>query len=183
MRHRFQDGRRHGDGQSRPPLRQTSHASSRTLHVLPCRPHTLRNGVKRQDGVLEKLTDEDFTRCIRAIPALANSCYAHMRRTLDWSAEELFKECTQPDECKQAAKQAAISKASLPREDSFRYLFVRADKKPPRSSRAWSRTTYPLDWACAPCLKFRLKRSTDICREAWRQLPTWLLGERPPGWT
>lgn len=46
-------------------------------------PVQLRNGVVRADGVVEKLSDHDFARCMRTIPALTAQCHAIILRSLD----------------------------------------------------------------------------------------------------
>ncbi|PIL28387.1 hypothetical protein GSI_09538 [Ganoderma sinense ZZ0214-1] len=46
-------------------------------------PVRLRDGVARADGVVEKLSDEDFARCMRALPALAVECHATVSRSLN----------------------------------------------------------------------------------------------------
>ncbi|KAI0350420.1 hypothetical protein OH77DRAFT_1463767 [Trametes cingulata] len=145
-------------------------------------PSSLRNGVKRKDGVLERLTDDDFARCMRAIPSMAKESYAHMQRTLEWAGEGLFKECTQPYKCKLAAKEAATS--DLSEQTTIHHLFVRADQRVVLAGSGLIRygPAHSLKWACGPCLVFRLKRSTDLCCGAWRKLPKWFFNEGIEGW-
>ncbi|KAI1786572.1 hypothetical protein LXA43DRAFT_1033238 [Ganoderma leucocontextum] len=45
-------------------------------------PLHLRNGIPREDGTLEKLTDEDYVKCVLALPQLLAKCVADVRRLL-----------------------------------------------------------------------------------------------------
>ena len=57
-------------------------------------PVQLRNGVVRADGVVEKLSDHDFARCMRTIPILAAQCHATVLRSLDVRYSTLPKVCS-----------------------------------------------------------------------------------------
>lgn len=134
-------------------------------------PFQLRNGVRREDGTLERLSDEDFVRCMNAIPLMTRENCDHLRRILDHDDGVQPEGCSDPDKCAKGAKEAvqAFGRHTL----SLTHLFLRVDKRAGPGG-TYSRVDEYLSWACAACCKQHLETSTRMCHEAWKNLPQWL---------
>lgn len=57
----------------------------------------LRNGVTREDGSIERLTDEDFERCFDAIPRLTEAAKKIIEETYDSKRARTFRDCVHKD--------------------------------------------------------------------------------------
>ncbi|KAI0750314.1 hypothetical protein C8Q80DRAFT_1167412 [Daedaleopsis nitida] len=71
-------------------------------------PLHLRNGVRREDGELERLSDEDYMRCIRAIPVIREKSYQLVHDLLVSHHTSLFSplsSCTQKQHCQAIFKE------------------------------------------------------------------------------
>lgn len=142
-------------------------------------PLQLRNGVARDGGTLEKLSDEDCVRCMNAIPAMTGEVFKHLQRTLQWTEDTQPQGCADVEKCKEAAKNAAVAAWEHP--ISLKHLFLRADKRGRPRARPYG-PGHCLTWACPACRAQRLEHSTRMCRLAWLCLPTWLSLQPLQGW-
>lgn len=142
-------------------------------------PLKLRNGVQREDGALEKLSDEDFVRCMDAIPVMTREHCSHLQRILDHANGVQPEGCSNPEKCAEGAKKGVQAVGRCPL--SLTHLFLRADKRAGPHT-YYSRVDDYLSWACAECRKQHLETSTRMCHEAWRHLPQWLGLKSLHGW-
>lgn len=133
-------------------------------------PLQLRNGVWRKDGTLERLSDEDFVRCINAIPIMTRENCDHLRRILDHANGVQPEGCSDQEKCAKGAKEAvqAFGRYTLSLTD----LFLRVDKR--AGPHKHFKVDEYLSWACVACRKQHLETSARMCHEAWRNLPQWL---------
>ena len=60
-------------------------------------PSHLRDGITRDDGMVERLSDDDFARCVRALPLLGALCCETEIRTLDPERPHTFRDCGAKD--------------------------------------------------------------------------------------
>ncbi|KAI0750315.1 hypothetical protein C8Q80DRAFT_1270045 [Daedaleopsis nitida] len=60
----------------------------------------LRDGVARADGYIERLSEEDFERCIHAIPRLSEAYRQCIVKTYDVTRVRTFRDCNRDDRCK-----------------------------------------------------------------------------------
>ncbi|KAI0833883.1 hypothetical protein BC628DRAFT_1345951 [Trametes gibbosa] len=139
--------------------------------------YLLRNGVPREDGTLEKLSDDDFGRCMRAMLIMTKEGYAHLRETLEGRPAPT---CAQEEQCTRRAESAASEVWGYP--FSLRHVFLRADKRGSlgRPNFTWGVQPTCLDWACTACKNQRMNKSTKMALAAWRLLPSWLSLEDKP---
>lgn len=57
----------------------------------------LRNGVAREDGKIERLTDEDFEHCFDAIPRLTEAARKIIEEAYDSKRARTFRDCVHKD--------------------------------------------------------------------------------------
>ncbi len=68
-------------------------------------PLSLRNGVRREDGVLERLSDEDYVKCVCAMPQLLARCVHDVRRLLAYYKNGHGRINCQAQRCQEAFRQ------------------------------------------------------------------------------
>lgn len=137
-----------------------------------CDPLQLRNGVLREDKSIARLTDEDYSRCVKAMVPLTWECRAIVQRVFNlphtWAGSYVWlHSCTENGVCKDVIKQMhnqyAVDSTIYPLSD----LFVRLDCRNP-VPKAYSALQRGL---CASCRKQLLARSVEMCAEMLANLP------------
>ncbi|KAH9846277.1 hypothetical protein C2E23DRAFT_597733 [Lenzites betulinus] len=137
--------------------------------VLP--PLLLRNGTLREDGVRERLSDEDYELCAGAVrPMLAwynDTLQMHLR-------EGPTPECTEPVQCRNHARRAEEAMKRQPRslKNIFAKWYSRGDT--PGGSASWNTSDY-LGWPCDTCHTTHRETWHEQLADAIPQfLPQWL---------
>ncbi|OJT03565.1 hypothetical protein TRAPUB_5741 [Trametes pubescens] len=85
-------------------------------------PLKLRNGVQREDGALEKLSDEDFVRCMDAIPVMTREHCSHLQRILDHANGVQPEGCSNPEKCAEGAKKGHLETSTRMCHEAWRHL-------------------------------------------------------------
>ncbi|KAM5544902.1 hypothetical protein V8D89_001800 [Ganoderma adspersum] len=110
-------------------------------------PIQLRDGVARADGVLEKLSDRDFARCMRTIPVLATRCHGTVLRLLNVCCSAAPHGCSRCGTKFGGMLDRYIETINIKQEHipPLSDLLVRADRRVTPAS-VWSRNTL-----CSAC--------------------------------
>ncbi|KAI1792057.1 hypothetical protein LXA43DRAFT_1093873 [Ganoderma leucocontextum] len=139
-----------------------------------CGPAVLRDGVKRQDGTIMRLSDEDFARCIQGSLALSKECHIIVQRALETVENQFYnisETCTaEQNRCKESFKQMAkvhaVNRTIYPLCDVFVPIDCRNPLPSPYNS--WKN---PL---CNSCSRWLRTSSTTLCKDLFLELPKFL---------
>lgn len=124
----------------------------------------LRNGVPREDGTPERLSDEDFIRCVTARSVLARECHAVVARAMGGAPSA---SCCTRRHCRETLVEMLVAHSRDGALCKLEDLFIRMDLRtpPPAAFTAYA------PGLCSACRDGVLSRSETECRAILKRLP------------
>ena len=142
-------------------------------------PAQLRHGVARADGTQEKLSDEDFARCIGAHPSLATEYHTSVLRSLDERGSLTSSLCPECQKKRGNLLNKYIEDMKRKRISPPSDLLVRVDHRvaEPSILRLWGRESF-----CAACRDLWFRVLEGECVNTRKCFPEYLALEGLEGW-